>query len=112
MSYTPTNWATGDVITAEKLNKLEQGVASAGGGGALIVTIDENNALDHTWKEISDNKFAVLDDDGAICYLVQIVSQSFSVVFLNLGTQEPLIFAAESADDYPVLVQQAGGGGT
>lgn len=28
MSYTPTNWQTGDIITAEKLNKLEVGVAT------------------------------------------------------------------------------------
>ncbi len=33
MSYEPTNWKTGDVITAEKLNKLEDGVASGGSGG-------------------------------------------------------------------------------
>lgn len=26
MAYTPTTWANGDVITAEKLNKLETGV--------------------------------------------------------------------------------------
>ena len=26
MAYTPTTWTDGDVITAEKLNKLEQGV--------------------------------------------------------------------------------------
>lgn len=26
MAYTPTQWNTGDVITAEKMNKLEQGV--------------------------------------------------------------------------------------
>lgn len=26
MAYTPTVWNTGDVITAEKMNKLEQGV--------------------------------------------------------------------------------------
>ena len=26
MVYTPTNWNDGDLITAEKLNKLEQGV--------------------------------------------------------------------------------------
>lgn len=26
MAYTPTTWNDGDVITAEKLNKLEQGV--------------------------------------------------------------------------------------
>lgn len=29
MSYTPTEWATGDVVTAEKLNKLENGVEQA-----------------------------------------------------------------------------------
>lgn len=28
MAYTPTNWQTGDVVTAERLNKLEGGVAS------------------------------------------------------------------------------------
>lgn len=33
MSYTPNTWATGDTITAEKLNNMEQGIASAGGGG-------------------------------------------------------------------------------
>lgn len=26
MSYTPTNWQTGDVITAEKLNNMEAGI--------------------------------------------------------------------------------------
>ena len=33
MSYTPTTWETGDTITATKLNKMEQGIADAGGGG-------------------------------------------------------------------------------
>jgi len=28
MAYTPTNWQTGDTITAEKLNKIENGVES------------------------------------------------------------------------------------
>ena len=32
MSYEPTVWQCGDTITAEKLNKLEQGVANSGGG--------------------------------------------------------------------------------
>ena len=26
MAYTPTTWNDGDVITAEKMNKLEQGI--------------------------------------------------------------------------------------
>lgn len=32
MAYTPTTWVTGDTVTATKMNKLEQGVANAGGG--------------------------------------------------------------------------------
>lgn len=30
MGYIPTNWVTGDTITAEKLNKAEEGIADAG----------------------------------------------------------------------------------
>lgn len=49
MSYTPTNWQTGDTITAEKLNKLEGGVAS----GAMIVNITPStHVLDKTFTEI------------------------------------------------------------
>lgn len=29
MSYTPTNWQTGDTITAEKLNNMESGISGA-----------------------------------------------------------------------------------
>lgn len=32
MSYTPTQWETGDIVTAEKLNKLEAGVAGSADG--------------------------------------------------------------------------------
>lgn len=40
MAYTPTTWSDGDVITADKLNKLEQGVKNeqvgpAGPAGAV-----------------------------------------------------------------------------
>lgn len=36
MSYTPTNWQTGDTITAEKLNNIETGIEAldTGGGGS------------------------------------------------------------------------------
>lgn len=56
MSYTPTEWNTGDIVTAEKLNKLENGVAS---GGIFIVNtlVDEQTLrpiLDKTWQEIKD----------------------------------------------------------
>lgn len=47
MAYTPTNWATGDTVTATKLNKLEQGVANAGGG--------KYDAYDYIIKQVDSN---------------------------------------------------------
>lgn len=49
MAYTPTVWTGGDVITAEKLNKLEQAVKSAQGGrkgtpGACVTAIELTTA--------------------------------------------------------------------
>lgn len=38
MAYTPTTWVTGDTVTATKMNKLEQGVANAGGGYDFVIT--------------------------------------------------------------------------
>lgn len=53
MAYTPTTWETGDLITAEKMNKLEQGVqneqagpagedGAAAGFGTPTATVDAN----------------------------------------------------------------------
>lgn len=57
MSYTPTLWTTGDVITATKLNKIEEGIASAGGGGGLVVEVTRTTEprgliANKTWLEI------------------------------------------------------------
>ena len=39
MSYTPTTWATGDTITAAKLNNMEQGIANAGSGYDAVIRL-------------------------------------------------------------------------
>lgn len=58
MSYEPTNWATGDIVTADKLNKLENGVVGSSSSGNLIATATKNDnnyyVLDKTWKDIED----------------------------------------------------------
>ena len=38
MSYTPTNWQTGDTITAEKMNNIEQGIQNA--QNVAVVSLD------------------------------------------------------------------------
>ena len=44
MSYTPTNWQTGDIITAERLNKLENGVAALSNYDIVFTqTYDDND---------------------------------------------------------------------
>lgn len=54
--YEKQTWKTGDTITEEKLNHMEDGIAS--GYDVLVVNniIDENEneTLDKTWKEIYD----------------------------------------------------------
>lgn len=53
MSYTPTTWQSGDVITSTKLNKLEQGVADS--ATVLITTMSQSGStyvLDKTFEEI------------------------------------------------------------
>lgn len=46
MSYTPTTWTTGDTITASAMNKIEQGIASAGNvmRGMILAPKDFNSA--------------------------------------------------------------------
>lgn len=58
MAYTPTEWQSGDIVTSEKLNNMEQGIAAAGvvevlfeaayAEGATLPTI----TCDHTAEEI------------------------------------------------------------
>lgn len=43
MAYTPTNWTTGDTITATAMNKIENGIANAGGGWDAIIRLTHAN---------------------------------------------------------------------
>ena len=57
MSYTPTTWQSGDIVTAEKLNKLEQGLADIGGGDPFVITVtptaqDLSGTMDKTPAQI------------------------------------------------------------
>ena len=61
MAYTPTEWKSGDVITAEKLNNIENGDASAGGGSISepIITFNQEPpqmtwSCDKTFSELQN----------------------------------------------------------
>lgn len=71
MAYTPTTWTTGDTITASAMNKLENGVANAGGYDLIITyyftdstcTVTSGNILD--CEDKLDNHEVV----NAVCIL-------------------------------------------
>lgn len=68
MSYTPTVWNTGDIVSSQKLNKLEEGVE---GAYEVMVINDTNGTLDKTWQEIYDamaqkNQCVIVKDRGSI----------------------------------------------
>lgn len=92
MSYTPTVWANGDIITAEKLNKLENGLRS---GGVFWITFniteDVIYTLDKTYAEIEEailnGMFPVIrTSDGKIDFISQYgYSSGYYFIALNTG---------------------------
>lgn len=59
MAYEKTTWTSGDVITAEKLNNMEDGIENASDGNAFVVTISQHEfggtaTADKTYAEIEE----------------------------------------------------------
>lgn len=117
MSYDKQNWQTGDVITANKLNHIEDGIAGAGGGGGVLVVsavYDEQTdttTLDKTWQEIHDATVPIMVQEnplGKMFAYVGFVGQTqneYFVLFANYSADEVVMstYACNSANDYPVL---------
>ena len=113
MSYEPTTWKSGDTVTSAKLNKIEQGIANAGGGGAFVVSADiGTGTLDKTWQEVIDASLTttvilviVATENSVVVYNLGQASagDSYGLTFFNASTQ--IHASADSADGYPVISQ-------
>lgn len=74
MAYTPTVWQDGDVISAEKMNKIESGLANGSGGGCVYLTTDMDSG-DYLYIYDSSTTVKMQDiygwlNDGKIIYLM------------------------------------------
>lgn len=67
MAYTKTNWKDGDVISAEKMNKIEQGIEDAGasGGSDNVFMFDDNTTYTDALHAADSGK-AVLASGGLV----------------------------------------------
>jgi len=81
MAYTPTTWTTGDTITASAMNKIENGIAGAGGGG-----YDAEISIYHS-ADSSDN------------YDISIVSGTYASLKEKLLNNEPPLIVAYIWDE-------------
>lgn len=115
MSYDKQTWVSGEVITATKLNHIEDGLENAGGGGGLVInrTDDEDNSqlvLDKTFKEIKDALVAgipciIIDDTYDTKYYTMVTSavadpdlNQYSVLD---GTESRTSYLTNSENGYP-----------
>ena len=115
MSYTPTEWKSGDVITSAKLNKLEQGVAGAGGGGGVVMLHPDTQTgqLDRTFAEIVELAQTgivcfLIDHDGTCEYYTMICSSvehgEFNLCTLTfMSGSANMQFACDDESKYPVF---------
>ena len=131
MSYEPTVWKSGDVVTSAKLNKLENGVAGGGGTENIIVHLTQTDdgshiteTMDKTWKDIRDAFVAgkdiyIIDEtirkDITIISRYMVISVSFGryegemvygVSITLLGSGNTVNYDANSENDYPYLVSE------
>ena len=104
MSYTPTEWKTGDIVSSQRLNKLEEGVKDA---YEVMFINDADSVLDKTWQEIYDamaqGKLCVVrrvggtPEDGIMTDTVISVYNSKGTYYVSAGDT----YRAPSATGYP-----------
>lgn len=96
MAYEKNTWNDGDVITAELLNHIEDGIENAGGsGGGFVVTVtgeEGSYTADKTLAEITtairNGQIPTLIDDE-YCYQLDLFRDSL-VSFTRFSVRETI----------------------
>lgn len=70
MAYTKQNWECGDLITAEKMNHIEDGIAEGGGGGKIFQIVGQGTCGGITYYEFDFTYQDALEAvaDGIPCW--------------------------------------------
>lgn len=113
MSYEKHTWKNGEVITADKLNNIEEGISGGGsGGGSLVIhatTVDLVETFDKTCAEVLE-----AFQSGSPCIIVHVpahegVSPRVSLIYEAYGDDQygyafsdgNATYNGNSGDDYP-----------
>lgn len=77
MAYEKQNWQTGDVITADKLNHIEEGLVNSVGDRGFECTEDYVTLTDESVTTVNNNDYR----DGALVYSECITADTIKVTF-------------------------------
>lgn len=106
MSYEKQAWQTGEVITANKLNHMEDGIAN---GGVLVVGVTDDGTtatMDKTWQQIYDADLAVcpqfVQNYGKVNNIITEIKEGD----VYAVTIEGIDFTTDSPDGYPSYAEQ------
>ena len=101
MGYTPTSWSTGDVITAEKLNKIEDGIAVAGGFGTGLFVIHAtgtagpgNPQTQPTFDKTYEEVLAAFNSGLIPTVLFSGINSTGHAMFVSYSQQGAFMFSA------------------
>ena len=103
MSYTPTNWQTGDTVTAEKLNKMETGIANASIDGRLVTMEVNGDTIVDVDATASEVRSEVLNGKNVIIKLVNYTNHT-TMAFLYLYqifNENYVYFRADATISFP-----------
>ena len=112
MSYIKTTWVTGDTITATKMNKIEEGIETA---GTVTILTDTNGTLNKTVDEIyqllSTGAIVLIfiDDNypNSNCIVklgrINVISENYGGFIIYLDSND--YYYASTVNDYPVKNQ-------
>lgn len=113
MAYNKTTWETGDVITAEKLNNIENGIAAIKGVMSITLSEDGDTAtLSATWQQISDAfgsmtpVFVYTTESSVMAYMVVFAeydpgNDKYDAGLFDCQSGQLYTYSCPSADDYP-----------
>lgn len=79
MAYEPTQWRSGDTITSERLNKMEQGIAGSGDVYVLHTTYNDDDGT------VVYSSVELREDGLPICLIVDNTSGPNGTTFASVG---------------------------
>lgn len=112
MAYEKQTWVTGEVITKEKLNHMEDGIANGGSGIFLFSFTDvQTMTLNKTWNEMKSALesnllpigFANTAVDTRMVAIVTGVANEEEGVYIVLvnGDTRTIVLSTDNPDGYP-----------